>query len=147
MDKETYDSLPLTRWLDKSVKPIRDHPEIPTELQKTPILKRQSGVPVEILLVKSYDLGQDETGKATVGQDLMNLLQKLADNKSVDSTRRYDDPEFTKKRRKGVGLSHNNLLNAGDPENKEVVRTLVEKIPEQILKQTKPRRKRVSFKE
>ena len=27
MDKETYDSLPLTRWLDKSGKPIEDHPE------------------------------------------------------------------------------------------------------------------------
>ena len=25
MDKETYDSLPLTRWLDKSGKPIEDH--------------------------------------------------------------------------------------------------------------------------
>ena len=24
MDKETYDSLPLTRWLDKSGKPIED---------------------------------------------------------------------------------------------------------------------------
>ena len=29
MDKETYDSLPLTRWLDKSGKPIEDHPELP----------------------------------------------------------------------------------------------------------------------
>ena len=31
MDKETYDRLPLTRWLDKSRKPIEDHPEIPAE--------------------------------------------------------------------------------------------------------------------
>ena len=31
MDKETYDSLPLTRWLDKSGKPIEDHPELPKE--------------------------------------------------------------------------------------------------------------------
>ena len=38
MDKETYDSLPFMRWLDRSGKPIRDHPELPTELQKTPIL-------------------------------------------------------------------------------------------------------------
>ena len=28
MDKETYDSLPLTRWLDKSAKLIEDHTEI-----------------------------------------------------------------------------------------------------------------------
>ena len=31
LDKETYDSLPLTRWLDKSGKPIEDHPELPAE--------------------------------------------------------------------------------------------------------------------
>ena len=34
MDKETYDSLPLTRWLDKSGKPIEDHPELPKETTK-----------------------------------------------------------------------------------------------------------------
>ena len=66
MDKETYDSLPLTRWLDKSGKPIKDNPELPTELQETTILRRQYGVPVEILLksklvrealkAKSYDV-------------------------------------------------------------------------------------------
>ena len=31
MDKEKYDSLPLTRWLEKSDKPTEDHPELPTE--------------------------------------------------------------------------------------------------------------------
>ena len=31
MDKEAYDSLSLTRWLDKSAKPIEDHPELPAE--------------------------------------------------------------------------------------------------------------------
>ena len=34
MDKETYDSLPLTRWLDKSGKSIEDHSELPKELQR-----------------------------------------------------------------------------------------------------------------
>ena len=34
MDKETYDSLPLTRWLDKSGKPIEDPPELPEEPPK-----------------------------------------------------------------------------------------------------------------
>ena len=38
MDKETYDSLPLTRWLEKSGKPIEDHPELPKETTK----KKQS---------------------------------------------------------------------------------------------------------
>ena len=31
VDKETYDSLPLTRWLNKSGKPKENHPELPTE--------------------------------------------------------------------------------------------------------------------
>ena len=34
MDKETYDSLPLTRWLDKSGKPIEDHPELQKKLRR-----------------------------------------------------------------------------------------------------------------
>ena len=40
MDKETYDSLPLTRWLDKSGKPIEDHPELPTEHKAKETLKK-----------------------------------------------------------------------------------------------------------
>ena len=50
MDKETYDSLPLTRWLDKSGKPIEDHPELPGEPQKKTILKKKRGIPIEIML-------------------------------------------------------------------------------------------------
>ena len=91
MDKETYDSLPLTRWLDKTGEPIEDHPELPPELQESTILKRQTGVPFEILLkskliretlkAKGYDLEKVKKGNATIGQDLINLLQKLSDNK------------------------------------------------------------------
>ena len=31
LDKETYDKLPLTRWLGKSGHPIPGHPELPVE--------------------------------------------------------------------------------------------------------------------
>ena len=31
LDKETYEELPLTRWLDKSGHPIPGHPELPVE--------------------------------------------------------------------------------------------------------------------
>ena len=31
LDKETYDKVPLTRWLDKSRHPIPGHPELPVE--------------------------------------------------------------------------------------------------------------------
>ena len=101
----------------------------------------------ENLKAIGYDLEEVEKGKATMRPDSKNLLQKKADNKPVDSTTPDDEPEVTIMRRKGVGSCNKNLLNAGDPWSKEVVRTLDEKIPEEILKQTTPRRKRVSFKE
>ena len=50
MDKETYDTLPLTRWLDKSGKTIEDHPELPIENRAKEILKRSLGMPMEIML-------------------------------------------------------------------------------------------------
>ena len=37
----------------------------------------------ETLKAKGYDLDEVETGKATVGQDLMRFLEKLADDKPV----------------------------------------------------------------
>ena len=49
MDKETYDSLPLTRWLDKSEKPKEDHPELPTEHKAKKNLKFNLGMPMEIM--------------------------------------------------------------------------------------------------
>ena len=73
MDKETYDNLPLTRWLDKSGKPIEDHPELPTEHRETLILKKKSEMPIEITLkpkivremlkAKSYDPDEVELKK------------------------------------------------------------------------------------
>ena len=50
IDKDTYGSLPLTRWLDKSKKPIDGHPELLTEHKETKLLGRQSRMPVEFLL-------------------------------------------------------------------------------------------------
>ena len=86
MDKETYDSLPLTRWLDKSGKPIEDHPELPKERPEKIFLKRNQGMPMEIMLKSKTD-------------------------------------------------------------EKEVVQSLVERIPEDILKRTMVRKKKVAFRE
>ena len=93
MDKETYDSLPLTRWLDKSGKSIEDHPELPKERTEKTTLKRNQEMPMEIMLkskiaretlkAKGYDLNQVETGRAKIGDDLRRLLEKLADDKPV----------------------------------------------------------------
>ena len=87
MDKETYDCLPLTRWLDNSSKPIEDHPELPNEPPEKTILKKTRGMPIgmmlnlkivrETLKAKGYDLNQVETGDAQIDEDLMRLLDKL----------------------------------------------------------------------
>ena len=71
MDKETYDILPLTRWLDKSGKPIEDYRNLPKERPEKTILKRNQWRPLEIMLkskivgetlkAKCYDLNQVET--------------------------------------------------------------------------------------
>ena len=50
MDKETYDGLSLTRWLDKSGKPIEDHPELPKEPPEKTVLKKKRGMPIGIML-------------------------------------------------------------------------------------------------
>ena len=50
MDKKTNDSLQLTRRLEKSGKPIEDHPEVPSEHETKKILKRKLGMPIERML-------------------------------------------------------------------------------------------------
>ena len=105
MDKETYDSLPLTRWLDKSGKPIKDHPELPKEPPEKTILKKTRGMPIGIMLkskivretlkAKGYDLNQVETGDAQVDEDLMRLLENLADDKPVIKEKGKEEPEIT----------------------------------------------------
>ena len=51
IDKETYDKLPLTRWLDKSGHPIPGHPEIPLETPaEIKVLARGHPVPLDLLI-------------------------------------------------------------------------------------------------
>ena len=85
MDKETYDGLPLTRWLDKSGKPIEDHPELPEKRSERAILKKNGGMPMEVMIkskivretlkAEGYDLKQVETGSEKIGEDLRRLLE------------------------------------------------------------------------
>ena len=51
LDKETYDKLPLTRWLDKSGHPIPGHPELPVETPaEIKVLARGDPVPLDLLI-------------------------------------------------------------------------------------------------
>ena len=105
MNKETYDSLPLTRWLDKSGKPIEDHPELPKDTTKETILKKNRGMPIGIMLkskivretlkAKGYELNQVETVEAQIDDDLKRLLEKLADDKPVIQESCKEEPEVT----------------------------------------------------
>ena len=130
MDKETYDSLPLTRWLDKSGKPIEDHPELPKKPPEKTILKKNRGMPIGIMLKskivketlksKGYDLNQVETGEAQIDNDLMRLLEKLADDKPVIQEKGKEEPEVTILRKSGI-VSDENTSKVTNPDGKEVV--------------------------
>ena len=156
MNKETYDSLPLTRWLDKSGKPIEDHPELPKEPPEKTILKKTRGIPIGIMLkskivketlkAKGYDLNQVETGEAQIDEDFMRLLEKLADDKPVIEGKGKEEPEVTILRRSET-VGGENSLEESNPDGKEVVQSLVDKIPEDILERTRVRKKKVAFKE
>ena len=156
MDKETYDSLPLTRWLDKSGKPLEDHPELPKDTTKETILKKNRGMPIGIMLkskivretlkAKGYDLNQVETGEAQIDDELKRLLEKLADDKPVIQENCKEEPEVTILRKSGIA-SDGNTSKVTNLDGKEVVQSLVEKVPADLLEQTRVRKKRVEFKE
>ena len=155
MDKETYDSLPLTIWLDKSGKPIEDHPEVPKEPPEKTILKKNRGIPIEVILkskivretlkAKGYDLNQVEVGDAQI-DDLMRLLEKLSDDKPVIQEKGHEEPEVTILRRKET-VNNTDSSRGSVTDSKDVVRSLVDKIPESILEQTKVRKKQEASKD
>ena len=66
-------------------------------------MKKTRGMPIGILLksktvretlkAKGYDLNQVETGDAQIDEDLMRLLEKLADDKPVIKEKDKEEPE------------------------------------------------------
>ena len=90
LDKDTYDNLPLTRWLDKSGHPIPGHPELPVETAaEIKILARGEPVPLD-LLVRSNLVQQELTRlginsiallnrTVNVAPDVMGKLRDLLD--------------------------------------------------------------------
>ena len=82
----------------------------------------------------------------TIGEDLMRLLEKLADDKPVIRNNNKDKLEATIWKRGEAAPGEDSRIGK-QPDYKEVVRTLVEKIPEDLLRRTTFRKKKVSFKE
>ena len=90
LNKETYEALPLTRWLDKSEHPIPEHPKLSVEkAAELKILSKKDPVPLDLLLrmnINSLSLW-DKTVQVTpqVTRRLGELLER-------EVTR--DDPEW-----------------------------------------------------
>ena len=102
----------------------------------------------ETLKAKGYDLNQVETGDTQVDEDLWRLLEKLADDKPVNVGKGGEEPEVTILRRnKTVGNADSPRGSGSVTDGKEVVRSLVDKIPDKILERTQVRKKKVAFKE
>ena len=73
LDKETYEALPLTRWLDKSGHSIPGHPELPVEkAAEIKILSKKDPVPLDLLL--RSNLVQQELSRMNINS--LSLLDK-----------------------------------------------------------------------
>ena len=99
----------------------------------------------ETLKAKGYDLNQVEAGNAQIDEELMSLLEKLADDKPVIKEKGNEEPEVTILRRNETGGDEDSLKEKSD--GNEVVQSLVDKIPDNILERTRVRKKNVAFKE
>ena len=101
LDKETYEELPLTRWLDKSGHPIPGHPELPVEkAAEIKILSKEDPVPL-VLLLRS-NLVQQELSRMNINslsildktvQVTPQVMRMLGGLLEREVTR--DDPEWT----------------------------------------------------
>ena len=78
LDKETYDKLPLTRWVDKSGHHIPGHPDLPVETAvEIKLLARGEPVPLD-LLVRSNLVQQELTRLGIISMALVNRTVNVA---------------------------------------------------------------------
>ena len=80
-----------------------------------------------------------------IDEDLKRLLEKLADDKPVIKEKGKEEPEVTILRRNEAGGGEDSLKQKSD--GKEVVQSLVDKTPDDILERTRVRKKKGAFKE
>ena len=103
----------------------------------------KSKIVKETLKAKSYDLDEVEKRRVTTEEDLRRLLEKLTDDKPVARNHNKDKPKVTIFKRVEAAQSEDSTIR--QPGGKEVVRTLVDKILEDKLRQTTLRKKKVTF--
>ena len=148
LDKETYDKLPLTRWLDKSRHPIPGHPELSVEMTaEIKVLARGEPVPLD-LLVRSNLVQQELTRlginsiallnrTVNVAADVMGKLRDLLDREVdrhdrewMETMQRLTVTEKTEKRPV--------IIRGRDVERdcRSIVNQLVTSMPKDILLRT-----------
>ena len=148
LDKETYEALPLTRWLDKSGHPIPGHPVLPVEkAAEIKILSKEDPVPLDLLLrsnrvqqelsrmnINSLSL-LDKTVHVT--PQVMRMLGGLLER---EVTR--DDPEWTAAvasltvSEKVKIMPSRRQYEENERDCRTIVQQLVSSIPQEILTST-----------
>ena len=144
LDKETYDKLPLTRWLDKSGHAIPGHPELPVE---TAAEIKILAVPLD-LLVRSNLVQQELTRMGinsiallnrtvNVAPDVMEKLRDLLD-REVD---RHDREWIETRQRLAVTEKTEKrpvIIRDRDVEQdcRSIVNQLVTSMPKDVLLRT-----------
>ena len=87
---------------------------------------------------------EEKRRDAKIGEDLSRLLESLADDRPVVQTNDKDESEVSKLRRDEAAYSEDTLKEK-QLDGKDVVQSLEEKIPEEILRWTMVRKKEVTF--
>ena len=148
LDKETYDKLPLTRWLDKSGHPIPGHPDLPVETAaEIKLLAR--GEPVSLDLLVRSNLVQQELTRlginsmallnrtVNVAPDVMGKLRDLLDREVdrhdrewMETMQRLTVTERTEKR--PVSIRSRGV----ERDCRSIVNQLVSSMPKEVLLRT-----------
>ena len=153
LDKETYEALPLTRWLDKSGHPIPGHPELPVEkAAEIKILSKKDPVPLDLLL--RSNLVQQELSRMNINSlslldktvqvtpQVMRMLGGLLERKVT-----RDDPEWTAAvalltvNEKVKIMPSRRQHEENERDCRTIVQQLVSSIPHEILTSTSYGRK------
>ena len=148
LDKETYEALPLTRWLDKSGHPIPGHPELPVEkAAEIKILSKEDPVSLDLLL--RSNLVQQELSRMNINslslldktvQVTPQVMRMLGGLLEREVTR--DDPEWTAAvasltvSEKVKIMPSRRQHEENERDCRTIVQQLVSSIPQEILTST-----------
>ena len=154
LDRETYEALPLTRWLGKSGHPIPGNPELPVEkAAEIKILSKKDPVPLDLLL--RSNLVQQELSRMNINslslldktvqftQQVMRMLGGLLER---EVTR--DDPEWAAAvasltvKEKVMIMPSRRQHKENERDCRTIVQQLVSSIPHEVLTSTSYGRKK-----